>query len=38
MATYTYRVRNRQGEILQDQMEGADTLAIVAELRQQGSS
>ena len=36
MATYTYRVRNRQGEILQDQMEGADTIAIVAELRQQG--
>ena len=36
MATYTYRVRNRQGEILQDQMEGTDTLAIVAELRQQG--
>jgi type IV pilus assembly protein PilC len=36
VATYTYRVRNRQGEILQDQMEGTDTLAIVAELRQQG--
>jgi type IV pilus assembly protein PilC len=36
VATYTYRVRNRQGEIWQDQMEGADTLAIVAELRQQG--
>ena len=36
MATYTYRVRNRQGEMWQDQMEGADTLAIVAELRQQG--
>jgi type IV pilus assembly protein PilC len=36
VATYNYRVRNRQGEILQDQMEGADTIAIVAELRQQG--
>jgi type IV pilus assembly protein PilC len=36
VATYTYRVRNREGEILQDQMEGTDTLAIVAELRQQG--
>jgi type IV pilus assembly protein PilC len=36
VATYTYKVRNRQGEIFQDQMEGPDTMAIVAELRQQG--
>jgi type IV pilus assembly protein PilC len=36
VATYTYRVRNRQGEIWQDQMEAADTSGIVAELRQQG--
>jgi type IV pilus assembly protein PilC len=36
VTTYTYRVRNRQGEIFQDQMDGADTTAIVAELRQQG--
>jgi type IV pilus assembly protein PilC len=36
VATYNYRVRNRRGEIFQDQMEGADTSGIVAELRQQG--
>ena len=36
MATFTYRARNRQGEILQDQMEGADTMAIASQLRQQG--
>jgi type IV pilus assembly protein PilC len=36
VATYTYRVRNREGEIWQDQIEGTDTVAIVAELRQQG--
>jgi type IV pilus assembly protein PilC len=36
VARFTYRVRNRQGEILQDQMEGADTMAIASELRQQG--
>ena len=36
MATYTYRVRNRQGEIFQDQMEGADTMAVASELRQKG--
>jgi type IV pilus assembly protein PilC len=36
VATYTYRVRNRQGEIFQDQMEGTDSSGIVAELRQQG--
>jgi type IV pilus assembly protein PilC len=36
VATYTYRVRNRQGEILQDQMEGDDTMAVASQLRQQG--
>jgi len=36
VATFTYRARNRQGEILQDQMEGADTMAVVSELRQKG--
>jgi type IV pilus assembly protein PilC len=36
VATFTYRVRTRQGEILQDQMEGADTMAVVSELRQKG--
>jgi type IV pilus assembly protein PilC len=36
VATYNYKVRNRQGEIFQDQMEGTDSSGIVAELRQQG--
>ena len=36
MATFTYKARTRQGEILQDSLEGADTTAIAAELRQQG--
>jgi type IV pilus assembly protein PilC len=36
VATFTYRVRNRQGEILQDQIEGNDTLAVASQLRQQG--
>ena len=36
MATYTYRARTRQGEILQDQVEGTDTMAVVSTLRQQG--
>ncbi len=36
MALYTYKARTRQGEILQDKVEGSDTLAVVSELRQQG--
>src|ERR687885_1121778 len=36
MATYTYRARTRQGQILQDQVEGTDTMAVVFTLRQQG--
>ena len=36
MATFTYRARTRRGEILQDQMEGHDTMTIAANLRQQG--
>ena len=36
MATFTYKARNRQGEVLQDQMEGDDTMAIASQLRQQG--
>ena len=36
MATFTYKARTRQGEILQDSLEGTDTMAIAAELRQQG--
>ena len=36
MATFAYRARNRQGEILQDQIEAADTMSVASELRQQG--
>jgi type IV pilus assembly protein PilC len=36
VATFTYRARNPQGEIFQDQMEGADTMAVAYELRQKG--
>ncbi len=36
MATFTYKARNRRGEILQDQMEGDDTMAVASQLRQQG--
>ena len=36
MATFTYKARTRQGEILQDSLEGSDTMAIAAQLRQQG--
>jgi type IV pilus assembly protein PilC len=36
VATFTYKARNRQGEILQDQMEGDDTMSIASQLRQQG--
>jgi type IV pilus assembly protein PilC len=36
VATFTYKARNRQGEILQDQMEGADTMTVASQLRQQG--
>ncbi len=36
MATFTYKVRNRQGDILQDQIEGDNTMAVVSELRRQG--
>ena len=35
MATFTYKARSRQGEILQDR-EGTDTMAVAATLRQQG--
>jgi type IV pilus assembly protein PilC len=34
--TFTYKARSRQGEILQDQVEGTNTMAVVASLRQQG--
>ena len=36
MATFTYKARTRQGEILQDSLEGADTMTIASELRQRG--
>jgi len=36
MATFTYKARTRQGEVLQDQVEGTDTMAVAASLRQQG--
>jgi type IV pilus assembly protein PilC len=36
VATFTYKARTRQGEILQDSLEGTDTMAIAAELRRQG--
>jgi len=36
MATFTYKARTRQGEILQDKLDGADTMAVASQLRQQG--
>jgi len=36
MATFTYKARTRQGEILQEQVEGLDTRTVVSTLRQQG--
>jgi type IV pilus assembly protein PilC len=36
VATFTYKARNRQGEILEDQMDGADTMTVASQLRQQG--
>src|SRR5215212_8388597 len=36
MALYTYRVLDKQGEIIQDKLEGSGTLAVAYELRQQG--
>jgi type IV pilus assembly protein PilC len=36
VATFTYKARTRQGEILQDSLEGTDTMAVASELRQQG--
>ena len=36
MATFTYKVRTRQGEILQDNLDGVDTMAVASQLRQQG--
>jgi type IV pilus assembly protein PilC len=36
VATFTYRARTRQGEILEDQVEGTDQMAVASSLRQQG--
>jgi type IV pilus assembly protein PilC len=36
VATFTYKARSRQGEILQDRVEGTDTMAVAAALRHQG--
>jgi type IV pilus assembly protein PilC len=36
VALYTYKARTRQGEIVQDQTEGTDTMAVARDLRQQG--
>jgi type IV pilus assembly protein PilC len=36
MALYTYRVLDKQGEIIQDKLEGSGEMAVATELRQQG--
>jgi type IV pilus assembly protein PilC len=36
VATFTYKARSRQGEILQDKVEGTSSMAVPAALRQQG--
>jgi type IV pilus assembly protein PilC len=36
MAHYTYRAMDKQGEIVQDNLEGSGELAVAHELRQQG--
>jgi type IV pilus assembly protein PilC len=36
VATFAYKARTRQGEILQDNVEGTDTMAVASELRQRG--
>src|SRR5918995_1569517 len=36
MAQYTYRALDKQGEIIQDKLEGSGELAVATELRQQG--
>ena len=36
MAIFTCKARSRQGEILEDKMEGSDTMSVAMTLRQQG--
>ncbi|HSL01857.1 MAG TPA: type II secretion system F family protein [Rubrobacteraceae bacterium] len=36
MGTFTYRALNSKGEVLEDQTEGVDSMAVASELRKQG--
>jgi type IV pilus assembly protein PilC len=36
VATFTYKARTRRGEIVQDKIEGMNTMSVVFSLRQQG--
>src|SRR5918998_5064912 len=36
MALYTYKALDKQGEIIQDKLEGSGEMAVATELRQQG--
>jgi type IV pilus assembly protein PilC len=36
VSTFTYKARTRQGEIIQDQMDGDDRMEVAYQLRQQG--
>src|SRR5918992_5290154 len=36
MAHYTYKAMDKQGEVIQDKLEGSGELAVAHELRQQG--
>jgi len=36
LGVYSYKARNRGGEVFQDKMEGSDTMSVAAALRQQG--
>src|SRR5215212_4204913 len=36
MSLYTYRALDKEGEIIQDKLEGSGTMAVAHELRQQG--
>jgi len=36
LAVFTYKARSRQGEILEDKIEGDDTMSVAMTLRQQG--
>src|ERR687897_3728445 len=36
MALYTYRALDKQGEVIEDKLEGSGTMAVAYDLRQQG--